>query len=60
MEMLAITLGLSNDPRLNWDQRAEQWKVSGKIYKTQNITQSAEGNKDGLWTTVVGSTILIL
>src|ERR687897_1428096 len=52
MEMLATTLGLPNDPTLTWDQREEQWKLSGKIYKTQNFTQSAEGNKDGLWTTV--------
>jgi arginine decarboxylase len=60
MEMLATTLGLPNDPTLTWDQREEQWKLSGKIYKTQNITQSAEGNKDGLWTTVISAAILIL
>ena len=60
MEILATTLGLPNDPTLTWDQRKEQWKLSGKIYKTQNITQSAEGNKDGLWTTVVSAAILIL
>jgi arginine decarboxylase len=60
MEMLATTLGLSNDPTLTWDQREEQWKLSGKIYKTQNITQSAEGSKEGLWTTVISAAILIL
>jgi arginine decarboxylase len=60
MEMLATTLGLPNDPTLTWDQRQEQWKLSGKIYKTQNFTQSAEGNKDGLWTTVISAAILIL
>jgi arginine decarboxylase len=60
MEMLATTLGLPNDPTLTWDQREEQWKLSGKIYKTQNFTQSAEGNKDGLWTTVICAAILIL
>ena len=60
MEMLATTLGLSNDPSLTWNQREEQWKLSGKIYKTQNITQSAQGNKDGLWTTVISAAILIL
>ena len=57
MEMLASTLGL---PSLTWNQREEQWKLSGKIYKTQNITQSAQGNKDGLWTTVISAAILIL
>ncbi|HZA06703.1 MAG TPA: arginine decarboxylase, pyruvoyl-dependent [Nitrososphaeraceae archaeon] len=60
MEMLATTLGLPNDPSLTWNQREEQWKLSGKIYKTQNVTQSAQGNKDGLWTTVVSAAILIL
>ena len=60
MEMLATTLGLPNDPSLTWNQREEQWKLSGKIYKTQNITQSAQGNKDGLWTTVISASILIL
>jgi arginine decarboxylase len=60
MEMLATTLGLPNNPSLTWNQREEQWKLSGKIYKTQNITQSAQGNKDGLWTTVISAAILIL
>ncbi len=60
MEMLATTLGLPNDPSLTWDQREEQWRLSEKIYKSQNITQSAEGHKDGLWTTVISAAILIL
>ncbi|HEX6067672.1 MAG TPA: arginine decarboxylase, pyruvoyl-dependent [Nitrososphaera sp.] len=60
MEMLATTLGLANDPSLTWDQNEEQWRLSGKIYRTQNFTQSAEGNKDGLWTTVISAAILIL
>lgn len=60
MEMLATTLGLPDDPSLAWDQRKEQWMLSGKIYKTQNFTQSAEGNKDGLWTTVLSAAVLIL
>jgi arginine decarboxylase len=45
MEMLATALGLPNDSLLNWDQREERWRLSGKIYKTQNITQYAEGHK---------------
>ena len=60
MEMLATTIGLPTDPTLSWDQNEEQWKLSGKIYKTQNFTQSAAGNKDGLWTTVVSAAVLIL
>ena len=60
MEMLATTVGLPSDPGLAWDQKEEQWRLSGKIYKTQNFTQSAEGNKDGLWTTVLSAAVLIL
>ncbi len=60
MEMLATTLGLANDPTLSWDERKEEWKLSGKIYRTQNLTQSAEGNKDGLWTTVVSAAVFII
>lgn len=60
MEMLATTIGLPSDPSLTWDQKEEQWRLSGKIYKTQNFTQSAQGNKDGLWTTVISSAVLIL
>jgi arginine decarboxylase len=60
MEMLATTLGLASDPTLSWDERKEEWKLSGKIYRTQNLTQSAEGNKDGLWTTVVSAAVFII
>ncbi len=60
MEMLATTMGLPNDPSLKWDEKEEQWKLSGKIYKTQNYTQSAEGHKDGLWTTVISAAVFIL
>jgi arginine decarboxylase len=60
MEMLATTLGLPNDPSLAWSEKEEQWRLSNKIYKTQNFTQSAEGHKDGLWTTVISAAALIL
>ena len=33
--------------------------MSGKIVRTSNVTQSAVGNKDGLWTTVVAAAIFI-
>lgn len=60
MEILATTIGLPDDQSLTWDQKEEQWKLSGKIYKTQNFTQSAQGNKDGLWTTVISTAVMIL
>lgn len=57
--MLATTLGLEFDADTAWDEREHQYKMSGKIVKTFNITQSAEGDKNGLWTTVIASAILL-
>jgi arginine decarboxylase len=57
--MLATTLGVEFDPSVAWDEREKIYKMSGKIVKTFNITQSAEGHKDGIWTTVVACAILL-
>lgn len=57
--MLATTLGVEFDPEKSWDEREQLFKASGQIIRTANITQSAIGNKDGLWTTVVAAAILI-
>ena len=56
--MLATILGLDFDTGATWNQREEQWKISGKIVKTTNVTQSAIGN-GGLWTTAVSAAVLI-
>jgi arginine decarboxylase len=57
--MLATTLGVEFDPASAWDEREKLYKMSGKIVRTFNITQSAEGHKDGIWTTVIASAILL-
>lgn len=57
--MLATTLGIEFDPDKAWNEREQFFKMSGKIVRTSNITQSARGNKDGLWTTVVAAAILL-
>jgi arginine decarboxylase len=57
--MLATTLGVEFDPNTAWDEREKVYKLSGKIVQTTNITQSAQGNKDGLWTTVVAAAIFV-
>ena len=58
--MLASTLGLEFDPDKSYDVQKEQWRISGKIVKTSNVTQSAEGNnKGGNWTTVLSAAVLI-
>ncbi len=58
--MLATTLGIEFDPNKNYDERKEIYRMSGKIIKTRNTTQSALGDKKGLWTTVVAAAIFIL
>jgi arginine decarboxylase len=57
--MLATTLGIEFNPELDWDEREHIFKMSGKIVRTSNITQSAVGNKDGLWTTVFAAAVFI-
>jgi len=57
--MLATTMGIKLDPNIAWDERKQQYKTSGLIIKTSNVTQSAEGHKDGLWTTVIAAAVFI-
>ena len=57
--MLATTLGIEFNPNTAWDERKQLYKASGKIIRTTNICQSAEGNKDGLWTTVIAAAVFI-
>lgn len=58
--MLATTLGIPFDPDSAWDERKQVYNASEHIFKTRNIVQSAEGNKDGLWTTVLATAVFIL
>lgn len=57
--MLATTLGLDFNPDQDWNEREQLYKMSGKIVRSFNITQSAEGDKNGLWTTVISSAIFL-
>jgi arginine decarboxylase len=57
--MLATTQGIEFDSNVAWHEREQVYKTSGKIFKTQNIVQSAEGNKDGLWTTTIAVAIFV-
>lgn len=58
-EMLATIQGVEFDPDLSWDEKREIWKISGKIVKTRNITQTALGDKRGYWTTVIAAAVLL-
>ena len=55
-----ISLGIPFDIDKSWDEKRQQWTISGKIYKTSNITQSARGDKDGKWTTTFAAAVLVL
>jgi arginine decarboxylase len=57
--MLATILGVEFDPDASWDKKKEIWRISDEIVTTRNITQSAIGDKNGLWTTVLTAAVLI-
>jgi len=58
-QMLATTLGIDFNAEADWNEREQVFKLSGKIVKTFNITQSAEGDRTGLWTTVIAAAVLL-
>jgi arginine decarboxylase len=55
-EMLATTLGLSSI--LTELGREEVYRLSNQS-SDQNVTQTAVGDKKGLWTTVVAASVLV-
>jgi arginine decarboxylase len=57
--MLATTLGLEFNPDKAWDKRKQEYKMSKQIVRTQSVAQTAEGDKDGLWTTVIAAAVFI-
>ncbi|MFA6214059.1 MAG: arginine decarboxylase, pyruvoyl-dependent [Candidatus Micrarchaeia archaeon] len=58
--MLASTLGIEFDLNQGWDEKEALFKMSGKIVKTTDITQSAVVDKHGVWTSVVAAAVFIL
>jgi arginine decarboxylase len=57
--MLATVLGVSFNPQANWDEKKEIYKISGKIVRTQSVTQSAIGEANGIWTSVIAAAVFI-
>ena len=57
--MLATILGVDFDPNSSYDERKDVWRVSDKIVTTRNVTQSAIGDRDGLWTSVVAAAVFV-
>jgi arginine decarboxylase len=58
-EMLATTQGVEFKEDASWDEKEAVFRISGKIVRTSNITQTAIGNPQGLYTTVVAAGIMI-
>jgi arginine decarboxylase len=58
-EMLATTLNVEFDPDRSWDEKKEIYRISNKIVRTMNVTQSAIGDKRGRWTSVIAAAIAI-
>jgi len=57
--MLATILGVDFDPNSSYDERKDIWRVSDKIVTTRNVTQTAIGDRDGLWTSVVAAAVFV-
>ena len=57
--MLATILGVPFDPDEAWNEQRAQWELSGKIVRTLNWTQTAEGPEDGRWVSVLAAAVLL-
>jgi arginine decarboxylase len=57
--MLASTMGLDFDPDKAWDERKQEYKMSGRIVRTQSVAQTARGDKKGGYTTVIAVAVFI-
>ena len=57
--MLATILDLPFDPDKAWNERREEWNLSGQIVNTMNITAAEEAPEDGSWLTVIAAALLL-
>jgi arginine decarboxylase len=56
--MLASTLGIDFNVDESWDEKKEIFKISGKIVRTRNVTQSTIV-KNSSYTTVIAAAVFI-
>lgn len=57
--MLASTQGIQFDPETAWNERQKYFKMSGKIVRTKNVTQTAQADKHGRWTSVIAAAVAL-
>ena len=59
--MLASTLGIELDPDKAWDERKNLYVMDrNRKFVSRSTTQTAEGHKGGLWTTVIALAVMLL
>ncbi|MGQ0793332.1 MAG: pyruvoyl-dependent arginine decarboxylase [Deltaproteobacteria bacterium] len=58
--MLATIIGAPFDPDKSYDEQKNIWEISGHAVETRNVTQSAVGDKTGLWSTVVAALVFVM
>jgi len=56
-QMLATVLGAEFNSDEAWDERKEQWRLSGLVVDSLNHTVVAEAPEDGQWVTVVAAAV---
>jgi len=56
--MLASTLGIEFDEDKSWDENKEVYRISNKVVRSLNITQSAIVTKNG-YTTVIAAAVFL-
>ena len=56
-QMLATVLGAEFNPDEAWDERREQWKLSGLVVDTFNHTIVAEAPEGGQWVTCLAAAV---
>jgi arginine decarboxylase len=57
--MLATTLGISFEDDVVYDTGKDLWRIKKEVVTTKNITQTAVGEKNGLWTTAVAAAVML-
>ena len=57
--MLATTHGIELDPDKAYDERRETYRSKGLVVTTRAAVQTAEGDKNGLWTTVLAAAVFV-
>lgn len=59
VEMLASTLGLEFDEDKSWDENKEIYRLSDKIVRTSNTTQTAVIGPEGNFSTVIAAAVFL-